>query len=174
MSKAILTATREITQDDINRDGQAAQDKAVAERAEYERQCRHAGISPQNKAAGESGRLCSGGGWDRVKTQWIRVQRAESSARQAADSAKHRKARKATVNIAVVDSYDIKDALKSRGYRFNRDGYWVDFLGMHTKAAWVREVAPVSAEAEIAALRDLGATVEADSAINQMLKPEAL
>ena len=174
MSKAILTATREITQDDINRDAQAAQDKAVAARAEYERQCANEKISPENKAAGESGRLCSGGGWDSVKTQWIRVQRAESSARQAADSAKHRKPRKATVKIAVVDSYDIKDELKSRGYRFSRDGYRVDFLGMQIKAAWVREVAPGEAETEVAALRELGATVEADSAINQILKPEAL
>lgn len=172
--KAILTATREITQDDINRDARAAQDKAVAERDEYERQCATAGISPENKAAGESGRLCSGSGWDRVKTLWVRVQRAESSARRSADSAKHRKPRKATVKIAVVDGYALKDALKSRGYRFDRDGYWVDFLGMKTQAAWVREVAPGSAEAEIAALRGLGATVEADSAINQMLKPEAL
>jgi hypothetical protein len=75
----------------------------------------------------------------------------------------------AAVRIAVVDSYEIKDSLRTAGYRFDRDGYWCDPVGAHTKAAWYKEISPDLADTEIARLESIGCAIELDSEINALV-----
>lgn len=100
---------------------------------------------------------------------WQDAQRHAGQMRELAAVTKPTPAR---VRIAVVDSFDIKDALKGQGYRFDRDGYWVDFLGLHVKAAWVKTLRADAADDLGAALRqlaELGVSLRQDDALNELV-----
>lgn len=75
------------------------------------------------------------------------------------------------IKIAAVDSYDQRDALKARGYRFDREAHWLDPAGaVKPLAGWTLTL-PVSATdrlaEEIAWLRQHG-TIEANTILNRL------
>lgn len=76
----------------------------------------------------------------------------------------------AKIKIAVIDSFAVKDQLKGSGYRFERDGHWIDPFGLRVKAAWVKvidaEDLTIDLQAHFAHLEYCGVTVQMDSDVN--------
>ncbi len=58
-----------------------------------------------------------------------------------------------------------KEALKARGYRFDRDGYWRDIVGLHTSPAWCKSLPQDILADELQALTRAGATVVKNDAL---------
>jgi hypothetical protein len=40
----------------------------------------------------------------------------------------------------VISGYEIREELKARGYRFERDVYWSDPFGKQVKSGWYKEI----------------------------------
>ena len=100
-------------------------------------------------------------------------QDAERQARQLRELAAVTKPASARVRIAVTDAFAVKDALKAAGYRFDREGHWVDFLGLRVQSAWVKTLAADDGQELATALRhlsELGIALRPDVAINAMVR----
>lgn len=80
---------------------------------------------------------------------------------EALATAEAYKAHPPTLLIVVVDSYESREALKDRGYSFDRNAHWLDIVGRHTRPGWWIEIDLSTAtedriSSEIEWLRDLG------------------
>jgi hypothetical protein len=64
-----------------------------------------------------------------------------------------------TIKLAVIDSYEQREMLKARRYRFERDAHWRDSVGRRVQAGWVWSGSAEDAVTEIEWLRALGAAV---------------
>jgi hypothetical protein len=78
------------------------------------------------------------------------------------------------LEIAVINSFTIKDDLKQRGYHFDSDGYWNDFLGLKTTPAWVKRIivdddrSNLKLGEEILYLKSVG-MIKSDTLFNQLM-----
>lgn len=100
-------------------------------------------------------------------------QEADRQARHLRELAAVTKPAPARVRIAVTDAFAVKDALKAAGYRFDREGHWVDFLGLRVQSAWVKTLAADDSQGLATALRhlsELGTSLRADDAINALVR----
>lgn len=167
MSKAIFTITHAVTAEQIAANVDAAQtklDKAVsfyqARLADYR--------ARTPNCDDECVRLMETRGSTPIHSMYSLLNdfNTTKDARRRVEFAKQVKPRSASINIAVIDSFDIKDQLKTKGYRFNRDGYWVDFAGINVKAAWCKSIKPDAIDSTVAELQALGCELVMDSAIN--------
>jgi len=70
-----------------------------------------------------------------------------------------------SARVAVLNGFAIKEALKARGYRFDRDGYWRDIVGLHTSPAWCKSLPQDILADELQALTRAGATVVKNDAL---------
>lgn len=141
-----------------------AKAKAASALRDYEGQLVGHHVTDDVRKDGESGRLCSGGGWDWVKNAYREYQRAEQQVRAVEDIQRNTQCHGERIRIAVTDSYSIKDDLKAHGYRFSSAGHWLDMLGMRTAPAWVRTM-PLEhgeGEAELTRLHQMGVTLSGD------------
>lgn len=66
---------------------------------------------------------------------WLHYQRAVNAAKSADFLASRASPSPAKIRIAVVQSYDIRGALKDLGYGFDPDGHWRDVFGLKVSAA---------------------------------------
>lgn len=167
MSKAIFTVIHAVTAEQIAADVAAAQaklDKAVS--LYQSRLADYRARTPN--CDDECVRLMETRGSTPISSMYsvLNDYNATKDARRSVEIAKQVKPRAASINVAVIDSFDIKDQLKAKGYRFNRDGYLVDFVGLNVKAAWCKTIRPDAIDATVAELQALGCELIMDSAIN--------
>jgi len=94
----------------------------------------------------------------------------KAAVRKAADFsdlAKHARSRPATeaaYEITIINSYQVREVLKARGYRFVREAESKDLLGMWTVAGWVKRCATqAEAQAELVECCKAGWTTEGRS-----------
>jgi len=66
----------------------------------------------------------------------------------------------ARAHIAVVNSFSLKDELKARSYRFDRDGHWRDVLGQSTMPAWCKTISVGALDLEVQILTTLGVVIQ--------------
>ena len=69
-----------------------------------------------------------------------------------AQSLASRKPTKDRIRLTVIGGYEIREKLKERGYRFERDVYWSDPFGMKVQSGWFKDI-PVD---DLAALEQEG------------------
>jgi hypothetical protein len=175
--RAIFSIMAAITREGLRRDLETAEAAADREQHLYDGQVadyrkRLDWVSPDafdaEIAAMERRGHCGRPGLHSLYVQYLQVRKAVAAVDMARRQAATVKPMPAEVRVAVIDAYAVKDALKIAGYRYARDGHWVDWLGMRVKAAWVK-VLPADlgiVRAEVAALRDIGVTCEEDDAVN--------
>lgn len=179
-TKAIFTYIPERTQEMIESVVKKAEEEAIKLQDDYD-QAKSFELQgyeyPERVIQMEEGRYhpmaCDRVPWS-LGTRWRDLQVAKSKARTAVDIASHIKPRKACVRIDVVDCYDIKDKLKLWSYRFEKEGHWMDFVGLRTKPAWVKVVGVGQVEAEITALRALDCDLDINDKLSTMLDPANL
>jgi hypothetical protein len=99
----------------------------------------------------------SGGGIDDCVTEARRLGRAAGSLA----TAERFKTSPPTLHIAVIGSYEAREALDKRGYSFDRNAHWWDMVGLRTSAGWWIEIdlsvsTPDRIVAEVEWLRGLG------------------
>lgn len=70
-----------------------------------------------------------------------------------------------SARIAILNGFAIKEVLKQRGYRFDRDGHWRDIVGMRTSPAWCKSIPQDSLLDELQALIRAGAIVVQNDAL---------
>jgi hypothetical protein len=167
MPKAIFTVLAAITAEDIAADAAAARakhDKAISFYKDAVRRYRRdvPGVTDEEIAAMEQRGSCSRQGMYSLHADYREIAR-EASRLQLAQRTKPRAAE---VAIAVINSYDIKDQLRTLGYQFVRDGYWHDFAGLRTSGAWTKRSTPDKAAADIDQLLQLGCDLELDGTLN--------
>lgn len=167
MPKAIFTLINAVTADQIARDLDAA--TALLDKAVNFYQARLADFRARTpNCDDECVRLLETHGATPIQGMYSLLSdfRATKDARIAVELAKQAKPRAASVKIAVTESYDIKDQLKARGYRFDSDGYWVDFAGLNVKAAWCKTITPDEINMTAAELQAIGCDLLVDTALN--------
>jgi hypothetical protein len=164
MSIAIFTAIHAVTRADAEI-AACAQEVARAARfyasqlAQRRAECPH--ISDADVAQFEARGTCTGGLTHSLQQDFL----THKKALRALDRAR----RLDWVDIAVVKSYAIKDALRQAGYRYRSDGYWHDFAGLRVSPAWCKTVLPEEALAEIERLRALGCELRLDHDLNHLV-----
>ena len=98
----------------------------------------------------------------------LRLERDEAKAKVRglqADAAKP--ATPAKVVITITKSYEIKEKLKARGYRYDPDARWLGLLGeAGAEPGWVKVVSLEEAENEMLALIGIGTFIEAGLLVN--------
>ena len=120
-----------------------------------------------------SGRMSNGSGRGNSERAEVATMRSKViSAQDALRRAREIQPQPARIVIDCLDSYAHKDILKGRGYRFLRDGFWADFLGMRTLSTWRLMLPadnPEKLGEEMQALRPLG-TVELRAGLDQAVR----
>ena len=133
----------------------------------------HTPVSAEARAAYLAGKLCGA-----PADQWISRSRAILKLRQSL-AGYHRTPHPASMAIAVVGSYDMREKLKARGYRFDRD-WSASIFDLRPTPAWVRviridaDTSPERLVEEIDFLREHGVEVTGADPLSVLSRQAAL